>query len=241
MLTCCMCASNSYSIMWPYVWIPGRPTCGRSLWCHGCVWVLWGGCEGTWQCRRGQHVAPQHYCHFPESTCRLNSGEMDNLTLEKESYTDINMKSKHQRVLIKDCIQNTRPWSQQDSSILLHDANKQVMPANANTGWSIFNLFPFCPRLLSKYKPLMVGQSGSIGCCRRVIAKAAWILTLGNLSVTRTSMAWWMRSKRSSSIWAFSAMLPSNLLISWHTRKRTAWLLALWDWEERRWKERRRA
>lgn len=79
----------------------------------------------------------------------------------------------------------------------------------------------------------MVGQSGSFGCCRRVMARAAWILTLGNLSVTRTSIAWWMRSKRSSSIWAFSAMLPSNLLISWHTRKRTAWLLALWDWEER--------
>lgn len=82
-------------------------------------------------------------------------------------------------------------------------------------------------------KPLMVGQSGSFGCCKRVMARAAWILTLGNLSVTRTSIAWWMRSKRSSSIWAFSAMLPSNLLISWHTRKRTAWLLALWDWEER--------
>lgn len=83
-------------------------------------------------------------------------------------------------------------------------------------------------------KPLMVGQSGSCGCCRRVMAKAAWILTLGNLSVTRTSMAWWMRSKRSSSIWAFSAILPSNLLISWHTRKRTAWLLALWDWKDRK-------
>lgn len=80
----------------------------------------------------------------------------------------------------------------------------------------------------------MVGQSGSFGCCKRVMAKAAWILTLGNLSVTRTSMAWWMWSKRSSSIWAFSAILPSNLLISWHTRKRTAWLLALWDWEERK-------
>lgn len=78
----------------------------------------------------------------------------------------------------------------------------------------------------------MVGQSGSRGCCRRVIAKEAWILTLGNLSVTRTSMAWWMRSKRSSSIWAFSAILPSNLLISWHTRKRTAWLLALWDYKK---------
>lgn len=80
----------------------------------------------------------------------------------------------------------------------------------------------------------MVGQSASFGCCRRVMAKAAWILTLGNLSVTRTSMAWWMRSNRSSSIWAFSAILPSNLLISWHTRKRTAWLLALWDWGERK-------
>lgn len=79
----------------------------------------------------------------------------------------------------------------------------------------------------------MVGQSGSVGCWRRVMAKAAWILTLGNLSVTRTSMAWWMRSKRSSSICAFSAILPSNLLISWHTLKRTAWLLALWDWDKK--------
>lgn len=80
------------------------------------------------------------------------------------------------------------------------------------------------------YIPSTTGQSSSLGSWSRERAKTACILTFGILSFNLISMASLILSNKSSSIWAFSGILPRSLLMSWHTLNLTALLFASWDY-----------